>query len=182
MAGPGLGDRTVDFGTPVFNRQGTQGAILARAGAFALASLWLGSALVGIFLVTGTTSVTRRGVSLAQGLAAAAREVARTGRARIPHTDRSDEIGELARALQAWQGASAEREVMIEQAPVGICQLDSERRVVTASPAFLRMLDLSPEQVRDQFIRSFIHPDDLELALTNHARGCSSPRASHRSG
>ena len=56
--------------------------ILARAGAFALASLWLGSALVGIFLVTGTTSVTRRGVSLAQGLAAAAREVARTGRAR----------------------------------------------------------------------------------------------------
>src|SRR5207302_3838883 len=47
--------------------------ILAPAGAFALASLWLGSILVGITLVSGPTIATKRRVRLAQGLAVPAR-------------------------------------------------------------------------------------------------------------
>src|SRR5579859_648060 len=120
--------------------------ILARSPGFALAAWWVGSAVVIVVLSVGTPTAIGRSVKLAQDLAAAAREIASTGHASIPHADRTDEIGELARALRAWQRASAEREVMIQQAPLGICQLDRGGRVLTASPVFPRLLGLPPEQ------------------------------------
>jgi len=136
--------------------------ILARSPGFALAAWWAGSAVVVAVLSVGTPTATGRSVKLAQDLAAAAREIAGTGHASIPHADRTDEIGKLARALRAWQRASAEREVMVQQAPLGICQLDRGGRVLTASPAFPRMLGLQPEQVRGRLLHGFFHGEDLD--------------------
>ena len=88
--------------------------ILAGAGgepagwAFAFVALWVGSAVVGTLTAVGISSGPMVGGVLGSlaGLAAAASEIARTGHARIPNTDRSDEFGELARALQAWESAT----------------------------------------------------------------------------
>ena len=134
----------------------------ASAWSFAAVALLVGSVLVGAVLVVGTARAADRSVRLAQGLAAAAREIAGDGQVRIPYAERPDEIGELARALKAWQRAASEREIVIRQAPIGICQLDAERNLVSVSPAFARMLGLPVGQVEGRPMRSFIHPDDLD--------------------
>jgi PAS domain S-box-containing protein len=134
--------------------------ILARSPELALIALLTGSVLVAAVLSVGTPTAVGRSVRMAQDLAAAAREIALSGHARIPHVDRSDEIGELARALQAWQRASTEREIMIQQAPIGICQLDRGGRVIATSPAFPRMLGLPPAQVEGRVFDTFLEAED----------------------
>src|SRR5207253_2312762 len=130
--------------------------------------------LVAIVLGAGMQKALGRSVALVHGLAAAAHEIARAGRVRIPHISRSDEIGQLAGALQAWQSTSAERDVTIQQAPISICQLDREGKVMIANPAFGRMLGTTSEQVIGRPFRSFLHADDLEshsAALVDLAAG-----------
>jgi PAS domain S-box-containing protein len=138
--------------------------ILVKSGPLALVALWAGSILRGTLVTVGISSSQVVGGALGSlsSLAAAAREIARGEQVQIPRTDRSDEFGELARALQSWQTASLEREIMIQRAPVGICHLDAERRVVAANPAFAGMLGLPSEQIQRRFFRSFIHPADLD--------------------
>ena len=64
-----------------------------------------------------------------QELAEAAAQIADGKGVRVPHLERTDEIGVLANALQSWQDATAEREILIDQVPVGVCRVDRERRM-----------------------------------------------------
>ena len=52
--------------------------------------------------------------------------------ARIPYANRPDEIGQLARALEVLQTASAEREILVEQAPIGISRREKNGKILSA--------------------------------------------------
>src|SRR5207302_10006896 len=109
-------------------------------------------------------------------LADTARQIAGGEQKSIPFEGRQDEIAELAGALRAWYDAAAERAIMSEQAPVGICRLDLEGRVVSANPALLKMLGYPAERILGHPLRETAHPDDqlrirtLEAELGNAER------------
>jgi PAS domain S-box-containing protein len=98
-------------------------------------------------------------------LAEAATQIAAGGTARIPSSDRVDEIGELTRALQAWHSTSVERQLLIEQAPVGICRLDMTGRVLSVNPA---LEILAGERLVGHHWFEFSHPEDRRKDRTGY--------------
>jgi PAS domain S-box-containing protein len=78
----------------------------------------------------------------------------------IPYVDGGDEVGELARALQDWQEASDVRTILVEQAPVGICRVDFEGRLLTANARLQAMLGRDESELSGQRLWTFLHPDD----------------------
>jgi PAS domain S-box-containing protein len=78
----------------------------------------------------------------------------------IPHADRRDEIGDLARALQSLQRASAEQKILIDQAPVGIARVDLRGRLASANGALEAMLGHTRAKSVGQPFFDFLHPED----------------------
>ena len=85
-------------------------------------------------------------------LADAADKIAVGEAVAVPHTERSDEVGLLANALQSVQNLSAEREVLIDQAPVGICRVDNRREIVQVNTAMADMLGYTKEELTGRSI------------------------------
>jgi PAS domain S-box-containing protein len=131
-----------------------------RATALAVIALLGGSVVVGAVLAQLAWRVRRLGLDPLQHLADAATRVAAGAHVAIPHTDRTDEIGTLAGALQAWEEAAAERAILAEQAPVGICRLDVEGRVVSVNHALKAMLRRPPERMVRYRFSELVHPED----------------------
>lgn len=67
--------------------------------------------------------------------------------------------------LAAWHEVVAERAIMTEQAPVGICRLDLEGRVATANPALAEMWGCSADSLRGRSLLELVHPEDRDGAL-----------------
>jgi PAS domain S-box-containing protein len=139
-----------------------QAAIVMRQRAIALAaiSLMAGSVVLAAVLVQLARRVRRLGLDPLRHLAEAATRVASGARVSIPHVDRTDEIGTLAGALRAWETAAAERAILADQAPIGICRLDPEWRVVSVNQAMQAMLARPPERMLKYRFSELVHPQD----------------------
>jgi PAS domain S-box-containing protein len=94
----------------------------------------------------------------------------------VPYADRHDEVGQLARALANWQGAELvrraaveEREILHEQAPVGLSRLDQEGRLVTVNRTLQTMLGRPAAQLVGRTHVEFMHPDDRDRDADAHA-------------
>jgi PAS domain S-box-containing protein len=118
------------------------------------------AALAGI-LVLGPSvalyAVQRLVVPFAR-LAKAVDRIVEGGSRPVPYLDRADELGDLASVLQAWQEATRVREVLLEQAPVGICRLDEAGRLQTANAAAQVMLGHPAERLVGREPVEFLHP------------------------
>jgi PAS domain S-box-containing protein len=133
-----------------------------------LAVLVGGSVLVAILLRLSARRVVGQGLRPLGELVGAANEIAAAGRAAIPHVELANEVGELARALQGWQDASAVRTILVEQAPVGICRIDAEGCFLTANVSYEAMLGYSRDELAGRPFWTFLHPDDAERARERH--------------
>src|SRR5438105_10113063 len=122
------------------------------------------AAALGLFALV----VVREGLHPLRGLAGAAAEVAAGRRASIPHADAGDELGQLARALRRWQDESAEWRVLAEAVPLGICETDTDGRLLGANTAVQRMLGFPAEQLVGKPLWAFMHPDDRQNARDRH--------------
>jgi PAS domain-containing protein len=80
-------------------------------------------------------------------LARAAAQISASEQARIIDADREDEVGELARVFQTWQDSCAEREILLDRAPVGSSRIDQAGRVVTANAAPQALLASTREEI-----------------------------------
>ncbi len=102
-------------------------------------------------------------------LAEGARDLAAGRGSTVPALNRADELGELSRALAAWQRATTERaesearfRAIFERAPIGVARLDLEGRVIECNPALLGILGDSEQLVVGKFLDEFMAPADAD--------------------
>jgi phosphoserine phosphatase RsbU/P len=110
-----------------------------------------------------------QGLNPVQELAEAAAQIAGGVNVTVPHRDRADEVGVLANALQSWQDASAEWEILVDQAPVGICRVDGQRRMVQVNVAMATMLGYSKQELTGRSILDINPPEDHARSIAAHA-------------
>jgi PAS domain S-box-containing protein len=128
--------------------------------AFGVLSVLVLAALAAGAVVLLARRVLRFVIDPLQRLARAAVQISTSGQARIMDADREDEIGELARALQAWKDISAERQILADRAPIGIGRLDLSGQVITANAALRAMHSGATDEVVGHQWWDLIHPDD----------------------
>ena len=130
----------------------TAGRVSERAVEVVGAVLLVGGlGLAVVPLVVGRRAKRPRSEQMRE-LADAAAKVAAGEAVPIPYTDRSDEVGLLASALQSVQDVSAEREVLIDHAPVGICRVNNQRQIVRVNTAMASMLGYTKEELTGRSI------------------------------
>ena len=91
-------------------------------------------------------------------------QIAKGGRPRVPFADRTDEVGQLARALEGWRDASETRETLLTSAPVVICQADQAGLLLDVNRAAMAMLGYPREALLGRGLLTLIHPDDVAAA------------------
>jgi PAS domain S-box-containing protein len=96
-------------------------------------------------------------------LAHRARRIAQGESVEIPYTRRTDQRGDLARALRDWQDSNQLDQVLLSNAPVGILFLDGQA-IRDANPAALAMLRRGRAELQGRAILEFTHPDRQYLA------------------
>jgi PAS domain S-box-containing protein len=116
--------------------------------------------LVALVLVVLARRATGYALVPLQRLARAAASIARGEDAPIPDTGRADEIGELARALQAWRDAAEAREVLVTAAPVGICRVLRGGEILGANPALHAMLGYTGSDLVGRSYLDLVHSAD----------------------
>jgi PAS domain S-box-containing protein len=147
-----------------------------------------GSVTVGAVLVLLVRRMERLALDPVLALAATARQIASGEEMSIPFEDREDEIAELAGALRAWHDVAAERAIVSEQAPVGICRLDLDGRVTSANPAVAEMFGYPVEGILGRHLRDTAHPDDqakiraIEAELADPNRLSTEPLSAEARG
>ena len=139
-------------------------------GKISLAFMIGGSTVVGVLLVRLVRRMIQLALDPVLALSDTARQIARGEQSGIPFEDRQDEIAELAGALRAWHDAAAEREVLSEQAPVGICRLDVDGRVTTVNSALAEMFGRPAEGIVGRPLRELTHPEDRAAVMAAVAR------------
>src|SRR5438105_2837451 len=128
-----------------------------RASTWVALAVAVGGPLpVAVVLAVFAMTVIRHGLNPLRALAQAAQRIAVEGRASIPHIDSRGDVGELARALKGWQEVSAERTVLADEAPIGICRIDAEGRFLIANAALQTMLGCSRDQLVGQLFWRFL--------------------------
>jgi PAS domain S-box-containing protein len=83
----------------------------------------------------------------------------------------------LATAVASLRRTSAEREVVIERAPAGICQLDREGQVTAANPALHGMLGAPPGGLVGRTLVGMVAGEDREREAAAYAELASGRRA-----
>jgi PAS domain S-box-containing protein len=68
-------------------------------------------------------------------------------------------VGVLAETAQRWKEASTEREILIESAPVGICRLSAEGRLLSANRALQQILRRERDDMVGHSLREFLDPE-----------------------
>jgi PAS domain S-box-containing protein len=108
-------------------------------------------------------------------LAAAARQLSNGVHVSVPYADRQDEVGHLARSLANWQAAEAarwaaveERNVLLEQAPIGICRLDAAGRIVAGNRAMQALIGWSPDEAVGHLFVDLLHAGDRAREAAAH--------------
>ncbi len=102
-------------------------------------------------------------------LARVARDLAAGRAVALPAGTRADEVGELFRALAAWQRAATEQlesearfRAIFDRAPVGVARLDLEGRIIESNPALHEILGRSAADVQGRFLDEFVQPGDAD--------------------
>ena len=127
----------------------TQPFLLLAASALTV-DLWL----LAVLLVAATVQPLLR-------LARTAGDLAAGAGGPVPGTRRRDEVGVLARSLQAWQESEALRRALIDHAPVGIARMDVGGRFLSGNPVLCRMLGCSEGELRQLRDSDVTDPADL---------------------
>jgi PAS domain S-box-containing protein len=142
------------------SRSDSAGVELQRSLALSIAAVLGGSLAVGLVLLGLARRVQQLGLNPLLRLVQTAAVIAVHTQAMIPYADRPDEIGELARALQLLQTASAEREILVQQAPIGICRWERTGKILSANSALHAMLGYSGQEMVGRAYSDFLHPED----------------------
>jgi PAS domain S-box-containing protein len=138
----------------------TAGVELQGSLALCIAAVFGGSLAVGVVLLRLGRRVQQLGLNPLLRLVQTAAAIAVHTQTMIPYADRPDEIGDLARALQALQTASAEREILVQQAPIGICRWEKTGKILSANSALHAMLGYAGQEMVGRAYGDFLHPDD----------------------
>jgi sigma-B regulation protein RsbU (phosphoserine phosphatase) len=136
----------------------------------------VGAELAGdiLLMVLGVAAVALTQLSLRSSRRSLlARALARTsfGRAAggsVAAAGAADEVDVLADAMQGWIDAYAEREILIDQVPVGICRVDAQRRLVQVNAAMAEMLGYTKEELTGRTILDINPPEDHGRAIAAH--------------
>jgi PAS domain S-box-containing protein len=147
--------------------QATVGAQVGLAIADARAGQRLGFGLLlaagviaGLILAAlGRTLITRILRPIA-GLAGSARELAAGRPVALQATNRSDEIGDLSRALVAWQGTARDRDHMFTLSDDIFAVAGFDGIFKTVNPAWERMTGIPAAEFTSTPYLEFVHPDD----------------------
>ncbi len=137
-----------------------QGTVVQAVGLAMLASV-----PVLLLAAVAVLYATRLAVAPLLDLAKTADEIARKGRARVPYLGRTDQIGDLAGALQGWQDAAAVRQIVLDRAPVGICRVDAEGQLQNVNLLGHTLLGYGRDQLEGRNLLDLVYPEDLEAAL-----------------
>jgi diguanylate cyclase (GGDEF)-like protein/PAS domain S-box-containing protein len=134
--------------------QGLGFSLLLLAGLLAAAVLaWMGVILI------------RRTLRPVAQLAATARDLALGKGARVSPSTRDDEIGDLSRALGAWQSSVGDREQLFTMSldMLAIAGFDGVFKVV--NPAWEKTTGLSVAELTSKPYIEFVHPDDRPATI-----------------
>ncbi len=142
---------------------------MATAATVGTAFFMVAEAITGVALLVITQGVRRYAIDPLAHLAESAALIADGTPVTIPHTERPDEVGKLARALQDWQDTSAAQEILTEQAPVGICRVDPEGRLSQVNVAMATMLGYDKWELVNRPFPSIVHPDERRFSMSNFA-------------
>jgi len=142
----------------------------ATAATVGMAGFLVVEPVIGlVVLLLITRGVRRLGIDPLAHLAESAALIADGTPVSIPHTERPDEVGKLARALRAWQDTSVAQEILAEQAPVGICRVDAEGRLRQVNVAMATMLGYDKRELIDHPFPEIVHPDERRFSMSNFA-------------
>jgi diguanylate cyclase (GGDEF)-like protein/PAS domain S-box-containing protein len=109
-------------------------------------------------------------------LAGVAQDLADDKDVRVPASESGDEVGQLSRALAAWQYSAAERlalaqlaseseshfRLLFDRAPIGIARVDRQGRILESNPALQEMLGYGAVELSRHNIAELTHPEDRE--------------------
>ena len=140
------------------------GAIGSAAVAQAITLPLLASVPVLVLAALVVLYATRLTVAPLLDVARTADRIAREGRARVPHLGRTDQIGDLAGALQGWQDAAAIRQIVLERAPIGIYRVDGASRLVSVNFVGHELLGYGPGELEGRDLMELVYPEDLGVA------------------
>src|SRR2546429_4579543 len=99
-----------------------------------------------------------------QELARTAERLAAGARAGVPHVERRDEVGTLARALQDWRQAEMLRSAVIEHAPIGICNIALDGTLISVNPELAMMLGYDREELQRMNFADVTDPRFVRLS------------------
>lgn len=90
--------------------------------------------------------------------------------AAVPYTDRMDDVGILAKALQSWQDVGREWLILLEQVPVGVCVIENDLRMTTVNSFMAEMLGYTKSELTGRSILD-INPREhhARTAAAHHA-------------
>ena len=109
-------------------------------------------------------------------LAATARELA-TGKAvRLVPTDRTDELGDLSRALAAWQAAGKDRDHLFALSSDMFAIAGFDGVFKTINPAWEQVTGLTTTELTSKPYLEFVHEDDRAATIAEAARVAAGAR------
>ncbi|MEO6797501.1 MAG: ATP-binding protein [Candidatus Dormibacter sp.] len=129
-------------------------ALLLAAGLIAAAIL----AALGRTLINGTL----RPIA---GLAASARDLAAGRPARVLASKRSDEVGDLSRALAAWQATAKDRDHIFTLSADMFAVAGFDGIFRTVNPSWERVTGWSALELTSKPYIEFVHPDDRAATI-----------------
>ena len=143
------------FGDQV-RRATTQAAVAVdRQAARHNQVFYSGLGFEGLVLLLLAIAVMRSVVRPLARLTRTAEELAAGLATEVPYAERQDEVGSLARALNAWQTSTADMVSVFERSPIGICRLSTGGVILEANPSFERMLGYSAGELDGRAYRDF---------------------------
>jgi PAS domain S-box-containing protein len=143
----------------------------ARTGQQLGFALLLAAGLIAaaILAALGRTLI-RRTLRPIAGLAATARELAAGRAAHLVATDRTDEVGDLSRALGAWQATAKDRDHIFTLSADMFAVAGFDGIFKTVNPSWERVTGWSTVELTSKPYIEFVHPDDRAATIAEGAK------------
>jgi PAS domain S-box-containing protein len=143
----------------------------AGAGARLGFGLLLAAGLVSGIILTGLGRILISGtLRPIAGLAASARELAAGRPAHLVATHRTDEVGDLSRALAAWQATAKDRDHVFNISADMFAVAGFDGIFKTLNPSWQRVTGWTPAELTSKPYVEFVHPDDQAATLAEGAK------------
>lgn len=148
------------FQSTVSGRAG-QAIADARSGQrLGFALLLVAGLLAAVILAALGRTLIGRTIRPIGSLAATARQLAAGRPAQLVISDRSDEIGDLSRALAAWRAAAKDRDHLFTLSDDMFAIAGFDGIFKTVNPAWERVTGMSIAELTSKPYLDFVHPDD----------------------